>query len=233
MERRKADHPSAICFLRSPVGANTCAYRYKCTSIDIRAIYTSMSYLIRRVLLDEMCRLYGKFASYLRRVLCKMRLIFPGINGPIVSKIHTFFLWRDFFSLGATSYLWRDSFCWRDFFFFLGETLSSLAQLFPLAHLFVFWRDFFPWGDFFRLARLFFSGEIFFSFSKYIAGSSTCRWTRSEQNSCWKPKRSREGKYFNYSLVMNIGNERRDLYFHCISCLQCKLFLQKHKCMLR
>ena len=49
-----------------------------------------MSYLIRRVLakprliLDEMCRLYGKFASYLRRVLCKMRLIFPGINGPIV-----------------------------------------------------------------------------------------------------------------------------------------------------
>ena len=49
-----------------------------------------MSYLIRRVLakprliLDEMCRLYGKFASYLRRVLCKTRLIFPRINGPIV-----------------------------------------------------------------------------------------------------------------------------------------------------
>ena len=38
-------------------------------------IYTSMSHLIRRVLanprliLDEMCRLYEKFASYLRRVL--------------------------------------------------------------------------------------------------------------------------------------------------------------------
>ena len=49
-----------------------------------------MSYLIRRVLakprliLDEMCRLYGKFASYLRRVLCKTRLIFPRINGLIV-----------------------------------------------------------------------------------------------------------------------------------------------------
>ena len=48
-----------------------------------------MSYLIRRVLskprliLDEMCRLYGKFASYLRRVfVCKTRLIFPRINGP-------------------------------------------------------------------------------------------------------------------------------------------------------
>ena len=47
-----------------------------------------MSYLIRRVLakprliLDEMCRLYGKFASYLRRVLCKTHLIFPRINGP-------------------------------------------------------------------------------------------------------------------------------------------------------
>ena len=47
-----------------------------------------MSCLIRRVLtkprliLDEMCRLYGKFASYLRRVLCKTRLIFPRINGP-------------------------------------------------------------------------------------------------------------------------------------------------------
>ena len=43
-----------------------------------------MSYLIRRVLakprliLDEMCRLYGKFASYLRRVLRK--------NGPIVGQ---------------------------------------------------------------------------------------------------------------------------------------------------
>ena len=49
-----------------------------------------MSYLIRRVLakphliLDEMCRLYRKFASYLRCVLCKTRLIFPRINGPIV-----------------------------------------------------------------------------------------------------------------------------------------------------
>ena len=48
-----------------------------------------MSYLIRRVLakprliLEEMCRLYGKFASYLRRVLHKTRLIFPRINGPI------------------------------------------------------------------------------------------------------------------------------------------------------
>ena len=45
-----------------------------------------MSYLIRRVLakprliLDEMCRLYGKFASYLRGLLCKTRLIFPRIN---------------------------------------------------------------------------------------------------------------------------------------------------------
>ena len=50
-----------------------------------------MSYLIRRVLakprliLDEMCHLYGKFASYLRRVLCKTRLIFPRINGPILT----------------------------------------------------------------------------------------------------------------------------------------------------
>ena len=35
-----------------------------------------------RLILDEMCRLYGKFASYLRRVLCKTRLIFPCINGP-------------------------------------------------------------------------------------------------------------------------------------------------------
>ena len=48
-----------------------------------------MSYLIRRVLakprliLDEMCRLHRKFVSYLRRVLCKTRLIFPRINGPI------------------------------------------------------------------------------------------------------------------------------------------------------
>ena len=55
-----------------------------------------MSYLIRRVLakprliLDEMYRLYGKFASYLSRVLCKTRLIFPRINGPIdsIHKLH-------------------------------------------------------------------------------------------------------------------------------------------------
>ena len=51
----------------------------------------SMSYLIRRVLakprliLDEMYRLYGKLASYLRRVLCKTGLIFPRINGPSVT----------------------------------------------------------------------------------------------------------------------------------------------------
>ena len=50
----------------------------------------SMSYLMRHVLakprliLDEMCRLYGKFASYLRSVLCKTHLIFPRINGPII-----------------------------------------------------------------------------------------------------------------------------------------------------
>ena len=31
-----------------------------------------------------MCRLNGKFASYLRRVLCKTRLIFPRVNGPNV-----------------------------------------------------------------------------------------------------------------------------------------------------
>ena len=48
-----------------------------------------MSYLMRRVLekarliLDEMCRLYGKFA-----VLFKTRLIFPRKNGPIVVFHH-------------------------------------------------------------------------------------------------------------------------------------------------
>ena len=45
-----------------------------------------MSYLIRRVvakprlILDEMCRLYGKL------VLCKTRLIFPRINGLNVTE---------------------------------------------------------------------------------------------------------------------------------------------------
>ena len=37
-----------------------------------------------RLILDEMCRLYGKFAFYLRRVLCKTCLIFACINGPNV-----------------------------------------------------------------------------------------------------------------------------------------------------
>ena len=35
-----------------------------------------------RLISDEMCRLYGKFVSYLRCILCKTRLIFPRINGP-------------------------------------------------------------------------------------------------------------------------------------------------------
>ena len=43
-----------------------------------------------RLILDEMCRLYGKFTSYLRRVLCKTRLIFPRINGPIISRLSFF-----------------------------------------------------------------------------------------------------------------------------------------------
>ena len=37
------------------------------------------------LILDEMRRLYGKFASYLRRVLLKTCLSFPRINGPIIT----------------------------------------------------------------------------------------------------------------------------------------------------
>ena len=43
-----------------------------------------------RLILDEMCRLYGKFTSYLRRVLCKTRLIFSRINGPNITVVQTF-----------------------------------------------------------------------------------------------------------------------------------------------
>ena len=56
----------------------------------------SMSYLIRRdlakprLILDKMCHLYRKFASYLRRVLHKTRLIFPHINGPIMTDPYYF-----------------------------------------------------------------------------------------------------------------------------------------------
>ena len=39
---------------------------------------------LKLVIKTEMCRLYGKFLSYLRRVLCKTRLIFLRINGPNV-----------------------------------------------------------------------------------------------------------------------------------------------------
>ena len=41
-----------------------------------------------RLMLDEMCRLYGKFTSYLKRVLCKTRVIFPRINGPIITALY-------------------------------------------------------------------------------------------------------------------------------------------------
>ena len=59
-------------------------------SLDVSYLRTGVKDCskIRRVLakscliLDEMCRLYGKFVSYLRYVSCKTRLIFPRINGP-------------------------------------------------------------------------------------------------------------------------------------------------------
>ena len=38
-----------------------------------------------RLILDEMCCLYRKFASYSRHVLCKTWLIFPRINGLLSS----------------------------------------------------------------------------------------------------------------------------------------------------
>ena len=38
-----------------------------------------------RLILDEMCCLYRKFASYSRQVLCKTWLIFPRINGLLSS----------------------------------------------------------------------------------------------------------------------------------------------------
>ena len=41
-----------------------------------------------------MCRLYGKFASYLRCVLCKTRLIFPRINGPIDTLMIVFYFFK-------------------------------------------------------------------------------------------------------------------------------------------
>lgn len=41
----------------------------------------------QRLILDQMCRLYGKFASYLRRVLCRRVLFFSRINGPNVAFI--------------------------------------------------------------------------------------------------------------------------------------------------
>ena len=41
-----------------------------------------------------MYRLYGKFASYLRRFLCKTRLIFPRINGPTVRLATRVAVWR-------------------------------------------------------------------------------------------------------------------------------------------
>ena len=71
-----------------------------------------MSYLIRpvlakpRLILDEMCRLYGKFASYLRRVLRKTRRIFPRINGPNIYSLNDFFfrgLLKDYFALKSPS----------------------------------------------------------------------------------------------------------------------------------
>ena len=40
-----------------------------------------------------------QFASYLRRVLCKTRLIFPGINGPNVPFVQLMFVDVLFFSL--------------------------------------------------------------------------------------------------------------------------------------
>ena len=40
-----------------------------------------------RLISDEMCHLYRKFMSYLRRLLYRMRLIFPHINGLLSSYV--------------------------------------------------------------------------------------------------------------------------------------------------
>ena len=61
-----------------------CAYPIFCRLCS-SSLSFSMSYLIRRVLakprliLEEMCFLYGRFASYIRRVLDKMQTF--RING--------------------------------------------------------------------------------------------------------------------------------------------------------
>ena len=51
-------------------------------------LYTVFLVLAKlRLISDKMCHLYRKFMSYLRRLLCKMRLIFPHINGLLSSYV--------------------------------------------------------------------------------------------------------------------------------------------------
>ena len=112
-----------------------------------------MSYLIRRVLakarliLDEMCRLYGKFTSYLRRVLCKTRLSFPRINGPIVTKtIEHFFNLADFCAFFRVPRLLSSGTSWQQKENYLLMRPSSLkvsdGERFALILYCLFWFDF-------------------------------------------------------------------------------------------
>ena len=62
-------------------------YAFACYVRREGHLYDAFLVLVKtRLILYEMCRLYGKFASYLRRVLCKTRLIFSRITGPIVQQ---------------------------------------------------------------------------------------------------------------------------------------------------
>ena len=62
-------------------------------SYIIRELYHLYEHVLSNkthLILDEMCHLYRKFACYLRRVLRKTCLIFPCINGPIMTDPYYF-----------------------------------------------------------------------------------------------------------------------------------------------
>ena len=73
------------------------------TRLELYHLYEHVLSNKTRLILDEMCRLYGEFASYLRRVLCKTRLIFPRINGHIMFLFCVFVLCAFLYSVLAFS----------------------------------------------------------------------------------------------------------------------------------
>ena len=161
-----------------------------------------------------MFRLYGKFTSYLRCVLCKTRLIFPRINGPIVtfhqllskfnsghatsrlivsiSELEIFLRWYDPFFLDVCSGVWGSNNNWDE-----NLTLVNTHRFFHLVHFLsfvdnrhqgtgIFCLEIIDFAWLYRLSRLITSSLTLTLYIAMFVSGETYEGTRTL---CWPYQR--------------------------------------------